>query len=153
MLAVTATIKLAVAVSPEASVTDNVTALSPSVAAQVEPEAPTRQFLIHLVEHDIGQEWRQRATLRRSFPDDDARAVRHHDHSFQHQAHNSDHPAIRHLRAHAVEKALVLDPIKELSEIEINDRLATGFEMLLGFGDGRRRTALRPEPVTAGVDL
>src|SRR5262245_30968029 len=46
----------------------------------------------------------------------------------------------------------MMDSIEELGEIEIHDRPATGFEMLPCFGDGRRRTALRPEPVAAGVE-
>ena len=46
----------------------------------------------------------------------------------------------------------MMNSIEELSEIEINNRLVTGFKMPLGFGDGRRRTALRPEPVTAGME-
>ena len=58
--------------------------------------APPRQLLVQFVEHDIGQERRQRAALRGSFPDDDPRAVRHHDHRLQHPAHQLDHPTIRH---------------------------------------------------------
>ena len=92
------------------------------------------------------------AATRSSFPDNDCRAVRQHDHSLQHKPHQSGHPAIQHFLTHAVEKALMMNTIKELSEIEINNRLITGFKMLLGFGDGRRRTALRPEPVTAGME-
>ena len=93
------------------------------------------------------------AATRSSFPDNDFRAVRHHDHGLQHKAHQSDHPAIRHLLTDPVEKALMMNTIKELSEINVHNRLVTGFEMSLGFGDGRRRAALRTEPVTAGMEV
>ncbi len=46
----------------------------------------------------------------------------------------------------------MMDSIEELGEIEIHNRPVTGFEMLLCLGDGRVRTALRPEPVAAGVE-
>jgi hypothetical protein len=51
---------------------------------------------------------------RGSFPDDDPRAVRHHDRPLQHQAHQSDHPAIRHPLTDTVEQALVMNSIEEL---------------------------------------
>jgi hypothetical protein len=117
-----------------------------------EPMAPPCQLPIQLVEDDIGQKRRQRAALRGAFPDDDPRAVRHHDRRLQHQAHQSDHPAVRHPLTDTVEQALVMDSIEELGQIEIHDRPVAGFEVLLCLGDGRHRTAPRPEPVTAGVE-
>jgi len=51
-----------------------------------------------------------------------------------------------------VEKALMMDSIEELGQIEIHNRPVAGFKMLLCLGDGRVRPALRPEPVTAGVE-
>ena len=46
----------------------------------------------------------------------------------------------------------MMDSIEELGEIEIHNRPITGFEMLLCLGNGRHRTAHRPEPVAAGVE-
>src|SRR5258708_29854156 len=36
------------------------------------------QFLIQLIEHDVGKHWRKRAALRRTFLDGNPRSVRHH---------------------------------------------------------------------------
>jgi hypothetical protein len=51
--------------------------------------------------------------LRGSFPDNDPRAVRHHDRRFQHQAHQLDHPTIRHPLTDPVEEALMMDSIED----------------------------------------
>lgn len=43
----------------------------------------------------------------------------------------------------------MVNSIEELSQIEVHNRPVAGFEMLLCLGDGRHRTAPRPEAVTA----
>jgi hypothetical protein len=53
-----------------------------------EPMAPPFQFAVQFVKDDVGQQRRQRPSLRCSFRDGDLRSVRHHHARRQHMAHH-----------------------------------------------------------------
>ena len=116
-----------------------------------EPETSSRQFAVQFVEHDIGEQWRKRAPLRRSFLDRDLRPIRHYHRRFQHQANQGDDPWVRHAFRDPGQQALMMNSVKKFGQVEIDHRLIAVLQISRCFGDGGMSAASGAEPVTAGM--
>ena len=55
------------------------------------------------------------------------------------------------LQRHPRHQALVVNPVKELREVQVYDNVVACLHMLLGFCDGRMTASLRTEPVAGWV--
>src|SRR5271170_354254 len=117
-----------------------------------EPETPPRQFTIQFVEHDVGKQWRERTSLRRSFLDRDLRPVRHYHRRLQHQANQGEYPLVLHAFRDPGQQALMMNSVEEFGQVQINHRSIAVLEISRCFGDGGMSAALGAEAVTAGVE-
>ena len=115
------------------------------------PETSPRQFVVQLVEHDIGKRRRKRAPLRRSFLNRDLRSVRHDHRRFQRQANQGDDPWVLHALGDPGQQALMMNSVKEFGQVEINHCLIAVLQISRCFGDGGMSAASGAEPVTAGM--
>ncbi len=113
---------------------------------------PLSPLPIQIVEDDVGQERRQRASLRRAFVDGDRLSVRRHDARLQHPAHQGQHARIVHLLGEAIHQPLVVDAVEKLRQVDVHHRLAAGFQMRLDLGDRRGRAPAASKAVAARME-
>lgn len=117
-----------------------------------EPQTPTLWLPVQLVQDDVGQQRRERAALRRPFAGGGSRAIGKHDLRFEQPMHQLQGTAIFDLLGHPVQQSLMVDPVEEFGEVDVDRPDVSLSEMLLGFGAGRGCTTAWPEPVAAGVE-
>src|SRR5215208_1787740 len=118
-----------------------------------ETVASACELPVELVEHDVGEQRRERATLRRPLLRADHHSVWHHHLSLEHPLDQPQHPRVSDsLLLKPRQESRVVNPIEELLQVEVHYPLATLGDVAFGLGDGRLTTPLRPEAVARRVE-
>ena len=137
-------------------VTDSITRCPAPRAADVhvhvvrvahESVAPSLEFAVKLVEHEIRQQGGQRTALRNAFVSPRShQPVLHHPRS-QESADEAEQARIRHALCHLTHHPVVTDSIEKLLQIEVHDVASPGSDVLLRSGYGVMSRAPGTKPV------
>jgi len=98
-----------------------------------EPVTTPGKLSVELVQHDVGQQRRQRRALRHALVDADHNPIRQHDSRLQHPSDQDEQPPIADPLSEPGHQPLMADPIEELLQIEVDHPLVPVFQMPLGF--------------------
>ena len=99
------------------------------VGVAAEPVTPLLQFLVELVEHDVGQQGRERPALRRALVASPPPPLEHHSGS-QVATNQVQDALVLTRRETRTIKNVVVDPVKELGQIHIHDPVVSRFDIL-----------------------
>ena len=104
------------------------------------------QFLVHVVQEDVRQERREGPTLRRPLGALLDNAVRH-DPGFEISANEREHPTVRNPLRQLPHEHRMVDPIKELRQIDIHHPAPPFLHVALRLTHRVMRPTPRPETV------
>jgi hypothetical protein len=90
--------------------------------------------------------------LRGPFLDDDFHSVRHHHARSQHLSHHGQQPLIGHPPGNPIEQPLMMNPIEKLRQIQIDQRLIAGLQMLRCLSDRGVSAPTRTEAMAAVME-
>ena len=107
---------------------------------------PLFQLLVHFIQHHVGQQWRQRAALRRSFVTSHCYAV-HQDAARQIGSHQPDNSGVGNPFPQSIDQDVVIDPVKELFQVHIHYNSPTLLHIGLRRKDGLMCAPARTESV------
>jgi len=110
------------------------------------PVPTTLKLAIQLIQHEVRQQRRERTTLRRPLVACFEQPVRQHA-GGQVASHQSKHPPVRDARRHASHQLVVIDPVEELRQVDIDDELIAFGDIGLRLCHRLMSGALRPEAV------
>jgi len=118
-----------------------------------EGQTSALQLPIQLVEHDIGEERRERATLRCPFLGCRYCAVRHDHRRREHSVHELQEFPVLDALTQSSQEALVVHPVEELREVDRNDPGSSVAQVLFCFLDGGEGALATAKPVAALVEV
>src|SRR5206468_8887219 len=104
------------------------------------------QLSVQLVEHEVRQQGRQRAALRRPLIRWTHQPVLH-DTRIEIRAQELQQPLIGHPLRHPTHQLVVVDPIEEFLEVDVDHPAIALDEILLRLGHRLMSRAIRPEAV------
>src|SRR5665213_830532 len=114
--------------------------------------SPPLQFLIERIQIDVGQQWRQRSTLRCAFHAGFHRPV-HHGSTPQEFSNQPQHPFVPYLFSDPAHQYVVIDVVEELCDIDIHHPVLPFLCKLLRGSYGVLRFTPRSKSVAVFAEL
>ena len=105
------------------------------------------ELLVEFIQHDVGEQRRQRRALRNALLAVDQNAVRQHHLGPQHPSDQPEQPPITNSLSELGVQPLVADQIEEFLQIKIYAPPVAVLQMPFGLGDRRVATTARAKPV------
>ena len=137
-------VRLAITLSPARSLRDVHLGI---VRIANEPVTTPGELPVELVQHDVGEQRRERRALRNALLAVDHNTVRQHHLGLQHPSDQHEQPPIAHSLSELGAQPLVADEIEEFLQIKIYAPPVAVLQMPLGLGDRRVATSARSKPV------
>lgn len=106
---------------------------------------------IELIQHDVRQQRRERAALRRALLCRHHHTVGHHNFGLQHLSNQQQHAFVVDAQSKPRNQTIMVHSIEELLQVEVHDVLAAVFQILAGLCDRRMATAAGSKTVAAVV--
>jgi hypothetical protein len=110
------------------------------------------ELIVEFVQHDVREQRRERRALRHPLIDTDHDTVRQHHLGLEQPADQHEQPPIVDSLREPRGQPLVIDPIEELLQIDVDHPLEPIAYMHLGLGDRRVAASTGPEPVATRVE-
>ncbi|GBE16126.1 hypothetical protein BMS3Abin14_02206 [bacterium BMS3Abin14] len=116
------------------------------IRVSTERVAPPFQFLVQIIQQDVGQERRERTALRRTFSAPGNQTTIHNS-RLKVPADKSEDPPVFDPPSHPEHQNVMVHPIKELLQIHINHPTTTGSNILTGITHRMMSASARAESI------
>ena len=116
------------------------------ISIATESMAAPFQFLVQFVEHQIAQQWGERATLRSALLGRTDQPIFHHP-GAKECPDELEHALVGHPFGHASHQAVLIDSVEKFLEVDVNHHVVAVGDVRLRLGDGLMGRASRPESI------